>query len=161
MNEGKPGRPPGLQPEGCPEPTPGDAADTKQTRVPDDGHDEFDVTYNPIAQTNINQSEAYDLPKVGETASFACHDWHGIGPIDFIPTAEAIDVHHGLVDPTENDPIIVLEGRDNTTRRQFYDILMAIVGLNGDSAPNREVYKTYSHMWAAQNDFCQIFSELS
>ena len=135
MNEGKPGRPPGLQPEGCPEPTPGDAADTKQTRVPDDGHYEFDVTYNPITQTNMNQSEVYDLPKVDESAPFACHDWHGIGPIDFIPTAEAIDVHQGLVDPTENGPRIVLEGRDNITRRQSYDILMAIGGLNGDSAP--------------------------
>ena len=64
INEGKPGRPPGLQPRGCPEPTPGDAADTKQNRLLDDGHDEFDVVYSPSTQTNLRQSEVYDLLKV-------------------------------------------------------------------------------------------------
>ena len=74
VNEGTPGRPPGLQPEGSPDRAPGDAADTRQTAVPEDGHDILDIAYNPITETNINQSEPYSLPEVDETARFACHD---------------------------------------------------------------------------------------
>ena len=56
MIEGKPGRPPGLQPEGSPDQAPGDAADTRLAAIPDDGDDVLDIVYNPLAAINIDQS---------------------------------------------------------------------------------------------------------
>ena len=143
-NEGKPGRPPGLQLDGCSEPIPGDAADTKQTRAPDDGHDEFDVVYNPITETNPRQSDVYNLLKVDEAASVACVDKDGTAPIDFIPTAEAKSVAQGLTDPANDDTTVTLKGRDNTNRRDFYDLLMAVGGMNLDSIVWHEVHKNES-----------------
>ena len=92
VNEGKPGRPPGLQPEGSPDQAPGDAADTRLTAIPDDGHDVLDIVYNPLTEINTDQSVPYDLPEVNETAQFACYDRNGIGPIDSIPTVDSAQV---------------------------------------------------------------------
>ena len=148
VNEGKPGRPPGLQPEGTPDQAPGDAADTRLTAIPDDGHDALDIAYNPLTEINLDQSVPYDLPEVNETAQFACYDRNGIGPIDFIPTANSVQV--GLIDPADVDTTLMREGRGNVERRWFYDLIMAIGGIDGSDPPCRDVYKNMAHIWAAQ-----------
>ena len=134
MNEGKPGRPPGLQPEGSPDQVPGNAADTKFAAVPDVGKDELDIAYNPLTDIASKPHVRYNLPEVEKSGKFACHDYHGIGPIDFIHTADA--AQDGLIDPADDDTTLMRYGRSATERTAFYDVMMAIGdGVNGNKTP--------------------------
>ena len=110
-NEGKPGRPPGLQPEGPSDVSLGEAADTRQTRLVCDSRD-LDMIYKPITETNI-----YNLPEVEETADLACCDEDNLGPIDFIPTANAVTIAQGPTDPACDDVAVMMEGRANVACR--------------------------------------------
>ena len=149
VNEGKPGRPPGLQPEGFPDQVPGDAADTKFAAVPDVGNDVLDIIYNPLTDISSRPSELYNLPEVDKTGKFACYDKDGIGPIDFIPTANAIQV--GLIDPADADTTLMQWGRRSHERTQFYNVMMAIGGgIHGNDVPCRKVYKNLNAVWSAQ-----------
>ena len=101
-NEGKPGRPLGLQPDGAPDDNPGDAADARFNLVSND-NSELEMYYTPITETNPWQNEVYDLPDVRESARFACYDEDGFGPITFISTGDPVVATEHLTDPASND----------------------------------------------------------